>query len=158
MTDSNQSWGGFTPVMPAFIRLVAGVIVLLVVEAVVLGFPGIQQNITGTSVSIANVAIFFIGLIVAFIVVRFGTQLTSAVSDAYKSYRAWTPLLAFIFQIIAIAILYSASYSIASPYFASAPWAVPLIFLLIALIPTLRAVVILVQNVEGHPTQRHNQN
>jgi len=70
--------------MPAFIRLVAGVVVLLVVQAVVLGFPGIQQNITGTSISIANLAVFCIGLIVAFIVLKFGTQLSNAFSHAYN--------------------------------------------------------------------------
>lgn len=159
MTDSNQNWGAFTPVMPAFIRLVAGVIVLLVIEAVVLGFPGIQQNISGTSLSVANVAVFLIGLIVAFIVIRFGTQLTNAFSDAYKAYKSWTPLLGFIFQILAIAILYAVSASLLTPYFAGAPWAIPLIFLLTALIPTMRAVSIFVHNIEGHPSsQRHNQN
>ncbi len=156
---SNSNWGAFTPVMPAFIRLVAGVIVLLVVEAVVLGFPGIQQNISGTSVSIANVSVFFIGLIVAFIVLRFGTQLANTASQAYKSYKTWTPLLAFFFQIVAIAILYSVTNALAAPYFTAAPWALPLIFLLIALLPTLRVVVTVVHAVEGQPnTGRHGQN
>src|SRR5438309_11053787 len=45
-SGSNSTWGAFTPVMPAFIRLIAGVIVLVIIEAVVLGFPGITQNIT----------------------------------------------------------------------------------------------------------------
>ncbi len=158
MTDTqNSSWGAFAPVMPAFIRLVAGVIVLLVVEAVVLGFPGIQQNITGTTISIANLTVFFIGLIVAFIVLKFGTQLANTFSHAYRSYRTWTPLLAVTFQLIAIAILYAVTNALANPYFTGTPWALPLIFLLIALIPTLRAVVTLVHAVEGQPNSpRHN--
>ncbi len=97
MTDSTSNkgtWGAFTPVMPAFVRLVAGVIVLVILEAVILGFPGIGYNITGTQLSVANIAVFMIGLIVCFIVLKFGTQLANAASDAYKSYRAWTPLLA----------------------------------------------------------------
>ncbi len=144
--------------MPAFIRLVAGVIVLLVVEAVVLGFPGIQQNITGTSISIANLSVFFIGLIVAFIVLKFGTQLANTVSHAYKAYKTWTPLLTVIFQIIAIGILYAVTNAIAAPYFTSVPWALPLIFLMIAIIPTIRALVTVVNAVEGQPSgPRHPQ-
>lgn len=159
MTDSRTSnaasgtWGPFTPIMPAFIRLVASVIVLIIVEAIVLGFPGITSNITGTSISVANVAVFFIGLLVAFIVLKFGTQLANATSEAYKAYKNWTPLVAYFFEIVAIAILYSVSSSVASPYFTSAPWAYPLIFLMIALIPTLKVVVNLVHALEGHPTQ-----
>ncbi len=157
MTDSRSSnassgtWGPFTPIMPAFIRLVASVIVLVVVEAIVLGFPGINSNISGTTISTANIAVFFIGLVVAFIVLKFGTQLAHAVSEAYKAYRNWTPLVAYFFQIVAIAILYTVSSSVASPYFTSAPWAYPLIFLLIALIPTLKVVVNTVHALEGTP-------
>ncbi len=160
MTDStpNSSWGAFTPVMPAFIRLILGVIVLVVVEAVVLGFPGISTNISGTQISGANIAVFTIGLIVSFIVLKFGTQLANAVSDAYKAYRTWTPLLAYFFQIVAIGILYAVTNGIATPYFTSQPWAYPLIFLLIALIPTLKVVVNLVHALDGTSTSKHNQN
>jgi len=157
-SGSDSTWGAFTPIMPAFIRLIAGVIVLVIVEAVVLGFQGITNNIAGSSISIASVAVFFIGLIVAFIVFKFGTQLSKAVSDAYKNYETWVPLLAYFFQIIAIIILYSVSSGIASPYFSSAPWAYPLIFLLIALLPTLKVVVNLVHGLEGTPTGKHSQN
>lgn len=163
MTDSRNSnassgstWGPFTPIMPAFIRLVASVIVLVVVEAIVLGFPGINSYISGTTISTANIAVFFIGLIVAFIFLKFGTQLAQAMSDAYKAYRNWTPLVAYFFQIIAIAILYTVSSSVASPYFTSAPWAYPLIFLLIALIPTLKVVVNLVHALDGNSTKNTN--
>src|SRR5207249_3798258 len=84
--------------------VIEGVIVLVVIEAVVLGFPGISQNISGSTISIANIVVFMIGLVVALIVFKFGTQLAKAVSDAYKNYQAWVPLLAYIFQIIAIVI------------------------------------------------------
>jgi len=157
-SGSNSTWGAFTPVMPAFIRLIAGVIVLVIIEAVVLGFPGISQNITGSTISIASIAVFLIGLVVAFIVFKFGTQLSKAVSDAYKNYQTWVPLLAYIFQIIAIVILYSVSNGIASQYFTSAPWAYPLIFLLIALLPTLRVVVNLVHALDGASTTKHSTN
>src|SRR3989449_7639366 len=94
-SGSNSTWGAFTPVMPAFIRLVAGVIVLVIIEAVVLGFPGIGQPISGSTISIANIAVFMIRLVVALIVFKFGTQLSKAVSGAYKSYQNWVPLLAY---------------------------------------------------------------
>ena len=157
MTDSTsgQTWGAFTPVMPAFIRLVAGVILLVVIQAVILGFPGIQQNITGTPISMANIIIFFIGVIVAFIVLRFGTQLADAMADAYKSAKQWTTMISYLFQIIAIAILYYVSNALAGPYFANVPWAVPLIFLMIALVPTIKLVTTLEHALEPHPGSRH---
>ncbi|HYY90583.1 MAG TPA: hypothetical protein VE955_01200 [Candidatus Dormibacteraeota bacterium] len=160
MTDSSNkgTWGAFEPVMPSFIRLVAGVIVLVIVEAVILGFPGIAANITGSTISYANVAVFVIGLIVCFIILKFGTELANTVSDAYKAYKTWTPLLAYFFQIIAIGILYAVSSPIATPYFASDPWAFPLIFLLIALIPTLKVVANIIHGLEGNSTSKHSQN
>jgi hypothetical protein len=157
-SGSNNTWGAFTPVMPAFIRLIAGVIVLVIVEAVVLSFQGITQPISGSTISIANIAVFLIGLIVAFIVFKFGTQLSKAVSDAYKNYETWVPLLAYFFQIIAIFILYSVSNGIAGQYFSSAPWAYPLIFLLIALLPTMRVVINLVHALEGSSATNHSTN
>lgn len=158
MTDADKTWGSFAPVMPAFIRLVVGVIVLIVVEAVVLGFPGIGYNVSGTSISVADIAVFAIGLVVALIVLKFGSQLAETASDAYKNYKSWIPLLAYFFQILAIVILYEVTSGIASPYFASEPWAFPLIFLLIALLPTLRVVTSIVHALEGTSSPKHSQN
>jgi hypothetical protein len=160
MTDStsNKTWGAFTPVMPSFIRLVAGVIVLVIVEAVVLGFPGISNPITGSTISVANIVVFMLGLIVCLIILKFGTQLADTVSDTYKNYRTWTPLLAYFFQIVAIGILYSVTSGIAQPYFIAQPWAYPLIFLLIALIPTIKVVVNMVHALEGPGSTKHGQN
>jgi hypothetical protein len=160
VTDStnNKTWGAFAPVMPAFIRLLVGVVVLVVVEAVVLGFQGIGYNIAGTSITVANIAVFIIGLIVALIVLKFGTQLADTASDAYKNYKAWIPLLAYFFQIVAIVILYEVTSGIASPYFAAQPWALPLIFLLIALMPTLKVMTNVVHAFEGSNATKHNQN
>src|SRR5207245_10312013 len=84
-TTSISTWGAFNAVMPSFIRLVVGVIVLVIVEAVILGFPGITNNITGSTISIANIVVFMIGLIVCFVVLKFGTQLANTVQDAYKA-------------------------------------------------------------------------
>src|SRR5207253_1235402 len=160
MTDStsNKSWGAFAPVMPSFIRLVAGVIVLVIIEAVVLGFPGISNPITGSTISVANIVVFMLGLIVCLIILKFGTQLADTVSDTYKNYRTWTPLLAYFFQIVAIGILYSVTNGIAQPYFTAQPWAYPLIFLLIALIPTIKVVVNMVHALEGTGPTKHSQN
>ena len=158
MADANKTWGAFAPVMPSFIRLVVGVIVLIVVEAVVLGFPGIGYNVSGTAISVADIAVFAIGLVVALIVLKFGTQLSETASEAYKNYKSWIPLLAYFFQILAIVILYEVTNGIASPYFATAPWAFPLIFLLIALIPTLKVVTNVIHALEGAGATKHGQN
>src|SRR6266480_2808525 len=89
MTDStsNKTWGAFAPVMPSFIRLVAGVIVLVIVEAVVLGFPGISNPITGSTISVANIVVFMLGLIVCFIILKFCTQRADTGSDTYMGRR-----------------------------------------------------------------------
>src|SRR5260370_39842353 len=94
-TVSNSTWGAFNPVMPAFIRLIAGVIVLVIIEAVVLGFPGISQNITGSTITIASIPRFLIRLVVAFIVFKIRKQLSQAVSDAYQKHPTMVPLLAY---------------------------------------------------------------
>ncbi len=143
--------------MPAFIRLIASVIVLVIVEAIFLNFPGTSSLISGTPLTVAGVAVFVLGLIVAVILLRFGTQLSTAVSDAYRSYKSWSPLLAYFFQIVAIVILYLVSSGIASPYFGSAQWAYPLIFLLIALIPTLKVVTNIVHVLDGSGSKHTQQ-
>ena len=147
--NSQDSFGDFRPVLPSIIRLLAGIIVLIVVQSIVLGFPGITQTVQGTTFSIASFAIFAVGLVVAAIVLKYGTQLASAVSDTYKAYKAYAPILAWIFQITALYILYSVSKVMVIGFFASAPWAYPLIFLAMALIPTVKVVVTVVHALEG---------
>src|SRR2546428_2317328 len=66
-SGSNSTWGAFSPVMPAFIRLIAGVIVLVVIEAVVLGFSGVFQNNSSSTISISNIVVFMIGPVVALV-------------------------------------------------------------------------------------------
>src|SRR5437667_7349427 len=122
-TSSHDPFGDFRPVMPSVIRLLAGIIVLIVVQSIVLGFPGITtQIVPGTAFSIASFVIFTLGLIVAAVVLKYGTQLANVVSDTYKTYRAYAPILAWIFQLTAIYILYSVSKTMVSSFFASTPW------------------------------------
>src|SRR5437016_14588802 len=49
---SNKTWGAFTPVMPSFIRLVVGVIVLEIVDADLFGFPVIPNNTARAPISV----------------------------------------------------------------------------------------------------------
>ncbi len=141
--------------MPAVIRLMAGLIVLVIVEAVVLGFPGITQNVSGTAISVASIVALCIGLFVTFIVLKYGTQIASTMHEHYSNYRTWTPLLSYFFQILAIAILYYTTAGIALPYFGSSPWAFPLIFLLIALVPTIKVVTNLVHDLDSQTAGKH---
>jgi hypothetical protein len=135
--------------MPSLIRLLAGIIVLIVVQSIILGFPGITQTVPGTSYSVVSLTLFTVGLVVAAVVLKYGTQLASAVSDAYKAYRSYAPILAWIFQLMALYILYTVSKTLVSGFFANTPWAYPLIFLAMALIPTVRVVVTVVHALEG---------
>lgn len=139
----------FRPIMPSLIRLLAGVVVLLVAQSVVLGFPGITQNIPNTTMTMATVASLSIGLLVTVVVLKFGTQLGNAVGEGYRSMKNYAPLLVYFFQIAALWILYNATRSVTADFFASAPWAYPLIFLALAVIPTLRVAVSLVHALEG---------
>ena len=139
----------FRPIMPSLIRLLAGVIVLLVVQSVVLGFPGITQNIPNTTMTTATLAALAFGLVGTLVVLKFGTQLGNAVGEAYRSMKNYAPLLVYFFQIAALWILYNATRSLAEGWFTSAPWAYPLIFLALAVIPTLRVAVNLVHSLES---------
>ncbi len=145
----------FRPIMPPLVRLLAGVIVLIVIQATVLGFPGITQLIPSTTIAISAMVVFMLGLVVAGIVLKYGTQLADSLGEAYKNYRTWTPLLSYMFQIVALYILYVVSKPITSSWFATAPWAYPLLFLLLALVPTIKVVVKIVNSLEGKNTNRH---
>lgn len=145
----------FRPIMPPLVRLLVGVIVLVVIQATILGFPGITQLIPTTSFTIASIVIFTLGLMVAGIVLKFGTQLADSLGEAYKSYKTWTPLVAYFFQMTALVILYYVSKSITASTFATIPWAYPLLFLLVALAPTIKVVVKIVNALEGKTTSRH---
>jgi hypothetical protein len=145
----------FRPIMPPLVRLLAGIIVLVVIQATVLGFPGITQLIPSTTIAISTMVVFMLGLVVAGIVLKYGTQLADSLGEAYKNYRTWTPLLGYIFQVAALYILYVVSKPLTSSWFTTAPWAYPLLFLVLALVPTIKVVVKLVNSLEGKSTTRH---
>ena len=143
----------FRPIMPSLIRLIAGIIVLFTVQTVILGFPGIAQPVLNSTITTAALALFTIGIVAAVVVVKFGTQLSNSVAEGYRAYKAYVPLLTYFFQIAALWILYTASKGITSGVFNSVPWAYPTIFLVLALIPTVRVVVNIVHALEGHTAE-----
>jgi hypothetical protein len=155
-TNTHDPFGGFRPVLPSIIRLLAGIIVLIVVQSIIMGFAGITQPVAGTSFSVASLTIFTLGLVVATVVLKYGTQFASAVSDTYKAYRPYAPVLAWIFQVMALYILYTVSKTMVSSFFANAPWAYPLIFLAMALIPTVKVVVAVVHALEGQNAHKQS--
>src|SRR6266851_5819521 len=144
------------PVLPPFIRLIASAIVLIAVQSIILGFPGINQTVLNSTYTMAGLAVFAIGLVAAIIVLKFGTQLANAAGEAYNSIKDYAPLLGWFFQVAALYIMYVSFKGITGNIFNSAPWAYPLIFLVLAIIPTVKAVVNVVHALEGH-TVRHNQ-
>lgn len=157
MSRHSSTMDDFRPIIPPLIRLLAGIIVLVVIQAAVAGFPGITQLIPTTSITIASMIIFVLGLVIAGIVLKFGTQLAESLGDVYKSLKTWSPVFAYLFQMTALFILYTVSKPVVSSFFASVPWAYPLIFLLVALGPTIKVIVRLVNNLEGHNTPRRLQ-
>src|SRR5438034_9885638 len=117
MSRQSSMMDNFRPIMPPLIRLLAGIIVLIVIQATVLGFPGITQFIPGTSLTIASMILFTVALFVARIDLKFGTQLAESLADAYTRYRTWTPLLAYLSQITALVIHYTDTKLVTSNFF-----------------------------------------
>ncbi len=154
MTGSNDPFGSFRPLMPSFMRLVAGVIVLIVVESIVLGFPGLSQTIPSSPITISSLIIFIVGFVATVIVFKFGTQLSAAAADTYDAIKNYQELLTWVFQIAALYILYTTSRALvtASGVFRSAPWAYPMIFVAVGLIPTIKVILHLIHRVEGRHT------
>ena len=148
----------FQPLMPSAIRLLAGVIVLLVVQGIVLGFPGINQPLPSSTVSVSSLLVLAIGLIGAVVVYKFGTRFSTALGENYHSYKDYAPWLTYFFQVASLWVVYTACKSIATPYFTSTPWAYPMIFLALAIVPTIRFLVSLVQRLEGHGTRQAQRN
>ncbi len=144
----------FKPIMPSLIRLLAGAIVLLVVQGIVLSLPGITQNVANTTLTVSSLAILMIGLVAAIVVLKFGTQLANAVGEAYESMKNYAPVLGWFFQVAALWLLYVAFKGVSGSTFSSAPWAYPLIFLVLAIIPTVKVVVNIVHVLEGN-TNKH---
>ncbi len=136
--------------MPSFMRLVAGVILLIVVESIALGFPGLTQTIPSTTVTITSLVVFLVGFTAAIIVFKYGTELSHAASETYNSLQNYEELMKYVFVIAALYILYVTSRALvtASGVFRSTPWAYPMIFLVIGIIPTIKVVVNTIHTLE----------
>jgi len=142
------------PILPSFIRLIASAIVLIAIQSIVLGFPGINQPVLNSTYTTAGLVVFAVGLVGAFVLLKFGTQLANAAGDAYRSIKDYAPLLGWFFQIAALYLLYIACKGITGNIFSSAPWAYPMIFLVLAIIPTVKAVMSVVRSLEGHTVRQ----
>src|SRR5438552_18075765 len=105
MSKQSSVMDDLRPIMPPLIRLLAGIIVLVVIQATVLGFRGITALIPTTTFTIAALVVFSLGLVVSAIVLKFGTQLATSLGDVYKIIRSYTPLLTWLYIVIAPVIL-----------------------------------------------------
>src|SRR6266566_3606742 len=65
MSKQSSVMDDLRPIMPPLIRLLAGIIVLVVIQATVLGFPGITALIPTTTFTIAALVVFTLGLVVS---------------------------------------------------------------------------------------------
>src|SRR5437016_13954896 len=63
MSKQSSVMDDLRPIMPPLIRLLAGIIVLVVIQATVLGFPGITALIPTTTFTIAALVVFTLGLV-----------------------------------------------------------------------------------------------
>lgn len=140
---------GYQSILPSLLRLVIGVVVLWVVQGIILGFPGITQTLPMSSLTVESLVGFGFGVVAAMVVLKFGPQLSTAIADAYHEVKTYVPLLTYFFQIAALWILYIVCRGVSSGLFTSAPWAYPLIFLALAIVPTVRVVASIVQSFEG---------
>ena len=87
MTGSKDPFGSFRPLMPSFMRLIAGIIVLIVVETIVLGFPGLTQTVPSSTITISSLIIFLVGFVATVLMFNYGTQLSAAAADTYDSMK-----------------------------------------------------------------------
>src|SRR5881397_446849 len=154
MSKNTGMMDDFRPILPSLIRLLAGVIVLVAIQSIILGLPGMTNTVANSQYTMAGIAAFTIGLVAAIIVLKFGTQLANAAGEAYRSIKDYAPLLGWFFQVAALYILYVACKGITGNIFASAPWAYPMIFLVLAIIPTVKALVNVVHSLEGHSVRQ----
>ena len=149
MSKNQGTSGGFQSILPSLLRLLVGIIVLIVVQDIILGFQGMAQTLPTTSITMAELTSFAVGVIAAMVVLKYGPQLSTSIADAYYSVKAYIPLLTYFFQIAALWLLYVSAKGVSSSLFTSAPWAYPLIFLALAIVPTVRVVASIVQSFEG---------
>ncbi len=143
--------------MPSLMRLIAGIILLIVVESIALGFPGLTQTVPSTYVTITSLIIFLVGFPAAIIVFKYGTELSNAASEAYNSLKNYEEVMTYVFQIAALYILYATSKALvsASGVLRTTPWAYPMIFLVIGIIPTIKVVVNTIHVLEHQGSTRH---
>ena len=157
MSKNQGTSDGYRVMLPALIRLVVSVLVLFVVQNIALGLPGMTRTLPGMgTMTAAGLAVLGIGLVTVLVVLKFGTQLSIAVADAYNEVKAWAPLLTYFFQIAALWLLYVSLQGVSSGVFSSAPWAYPLIFLALAIIPTVRVLANIVQSLEGQNVHKRS--
>ncbi|HZD12892.1 MAG TPA: hypothetical protein VE177_05165 [Candidatus Binatus sp.] len=157
MSKHQGTSDGFNSLLPSLIRLIAGVIVLYVVGNIILGLPDMTRTVPGAgSLTAATLAGLAIGLVTVLVVLKFGTQFSNAVAEGYQSVKQWTPLLTYFFQLVSLWMLYNTLQGMSSGVFTSAPWAYPLIFLALAIIPTIRVLANIVQSFEGQNVHKHS--
>ncbi len=98
--------------------------------------------------------IFLVGFVATVIVFKFGTQLSAAAADTYDAIKNYQEILTWVFQIAALYIFYITSRALvtASGVFRSAPWAYPMTFVAIGLIPTIKVILNMIHRVEGRHT------
>lgn len=149
MSKNQGTSEGFQSILPSLLRLLIGVIALVVVQDIILGFPGMSQTLPTTNLTAASLTVLAVGLAAAMVVLKFGPQLSSAIADAYYWSKTYVPLLTYFFQVAALWLLYVSFKGVSTNVFASAPWAYPLIFLALAIVPTVRVVASIVQSLEG---------
>ena len=151
LPELTRSSGRFQPLVPSLLRLFAGILVLVVLESIVLGFPGLSQTIPSSTITISSLFILLVGFVASIIVFKYGTQLSSAAGDAYNAFKNYEELAVLVFLIAALYISYITSRTLvtASGIFTGLPWAYPMIFVIIGLVSTVKVVINTIHTIEG---------
>ena len=151
LPELTRSSGRFQPLVPSLLRLFAGILVLVVLESIVLGFPGLSQTIPSSTITISSLFISLVGIVASIIVFKYGTQLSSAAGVAYNAFKNYEELATLVFLIAALYISYITSRTLvtASGIFIGLPWAYPMIFVIIGLVSTVKVVINTIHTIEG---------
>ncbi len=131
-------------VRPA-IKLAISLIMVSVVGSLILS---ILDIIPRSSFAITAMAEMGIGFVAMLIVLFFGTELSIGLKRAFKSYPELFVIAYSLVQVLAIGIAYISFRGVFDPILAEWNWAYSLIFLAIALIPGIRAGIMLINSVD----------
>jgi len=122
---------------PSIIRLIVLLVVLGIIYIVLVSLPGMGETTLGKVKNSAIVSAIF-GLVVASIVFKFALEVNSPIRSALPPHPEIAVVITNLLFVGAIWVVYVSLSGVVTPSLTDGSWAYPLLFLAIALVPTIR--------------------